>query len=139
MNGRSRSFFDTNVLVYTDDADFPEKQACALALYESCHSRRQAVVSTQVLQEYFVTATRKLGVAADTARRKTELFGRMHLVRPDLEDVLAAVDLHRLHGFAFWDALIVRAALVAGCAVLYSEDLQHGFRIGALEVANPFQ
>jgi len=136
MSGRS--FLDTNVLVYTDDADSPDKQTRALALYDSCHSRRQAVVSTQVLQEYFVTATRKLGVAVDTARRKTELFGRMHLVRSELKDILAAVDLHRLHGFAFWDALIVRAALVAGCAVLFTEDLQHGFRIDGLQVVNPF-
>lgn len=136
MSGRS--FFDTNVLVYTDDLDAPEKRERATALYEACHGRRQAVVSTQVLQEYFVTATRKLGVAAEIARRKAELFGRAHLVRPELQDLLGAVDLHRLHGFSFWDALIVRAALVAACRRLYTEDLQHGRKIDGLEVVNPF-
>jgi predicted nucleic acid-binding protein len=136
MNGRS--FFDTNVLVYTDDQDAPEKRDRATALYEECHGSRQAVVSTQVLQEYFVTVTRKLGVAAEIARRKTELFGRMQLVRPDLQDLLGAVDLHRLHGFSFWDALIVRAALVSACRRLYTEDLQHGRKIDGLEVVNPF-
>lgn len=136
MSGRS--FFDTNVLVYTDDEDAPDKRDRATALYEECHGKRQAVVSTQVLQEYFVTVTRKLGVAAEIARRKTELFGRMHLVRPDLQDLLGAVDLHRLHGFSFWDALVVRAALVSACRRLYTEDLQHGRRIDSLEVVNPF-
>jgi predicted nucleic acid-binding protein len=136
MSGRS--FFDTNVLVYTDDQDAPDKRDRATALYEECHGNRQAVVSTQVLQEYFVTVTRKLGVAAEIARRKTELFGRMHLVRPDLQDLLGAVDLHRLHRFSFWDALIVRAALVSACRRLYTEDLQHGRKIDGLEVVNPF-
>lgn len=96
------------------------------------------MVSTQVLQEYFVTATRKLGVAADLARRKTELFGRLQLVTTGLDDVLAAIDLHRLHGLSFWDALIVRAALAAGCTRLLSEDLQAGRRFDGLEVVNPF-
>ena len=132
------SFIDTNVLVYTDDQDAPEKRDRATALYEECHGSRQAVVSTQVLQEYFVTVTRKLGVAAEIARRKTELFGRMHVVRPDLQDLLGAVDLHRLHGFSFWDALIVRAALVSACRRLYTEDLQPGRKIDGLEVVNPF-
>ena len=136
MSGRS--FFDTNVLVYTDDQDAPEKRDRATALYEECHGSRQAVVSTQVLQEYFVTVTRKLGVAAEIARRKTELFGRMHLVRPGLQDLLGAVDLHRLHGFSFWDALIVRAALVSACRRLYTEDLQPGRKIDGLQVVNPF-
>ena len=53
-------------------------------------------------------------------------------------DVLHAIDLHHRHGFAIWDALIVHAALLAGCRRLYSEDLQTGFTIGNLEVVNPF-
>jgi predicted nucleic acid-binding protein len=56
-----------------------------------------------------------------------------------VEDLLAAVDLHRLHGFSIWDALVIRAALNAGCRVLYSEDLQDGRRIDGLEIVNPFK
>jgi predicted nucleic acid-binding protein len=134
----ARSFFDTNVLVYTDDAGAPEKQARALALLERCRFDRTGVVSTQVLQEYFVTATKKLKVSAEVARRKTELFGRFDLVQIGLEDVLAAIDLHRLHQFSFWDSLIVQAALRAGCSILFSEDLQTGRKIAGLEIVNPF-
>lgn len=133
-----RSFFDSNVLVYTDDARDSVKQARALALYEECHGRGDAVISLQVLQEYFVTATRKLGVDPSLARRKVELFAKMDVVVPQLDDVLSAIDLVRLHSVSFWDALIVRAAQIAQCAQLYSEDMHHGWKVDGLEIANPF-
>lgn len=136
MSGRN--FLDTNVLVYTDDHDAPAKRQAALELVAECRRQRSGVVSTQTLQEYFVTATRKLGVPVDVARRKTELFGQFDLVRIDLADILAAIDFQRLHGFSFWDCLIVRAALNAGCQRLYSEDMQDGRKIQSPEVVNPF-
>lgn len=135
----ARSFFDTNVLVYTDDHDNLEKQRRALDLLETARRTETGVVSTQVLQEYFVAATRKLGVSAEIARRKTELFARLDVVLIDVADVVAAIDLHRLHGVGFWDALIVRAAQEAGCATLYSEDLQHSRSFGGLTIVNPFR
>jgi predicted nucleic acid-binding protein len=134
-----RSFLDTNVLVYTDDDDSPEKKRRALEIYSRCRTQRLGVVSTQVLQEYFVTVTKKLGVDPVKARRKVELFGSLQLVPLQLDDVLGAVDLHRLHSLSFWDALIVRAAMVSGCALLYSEDLQDGWHIDGLRVVNPFR
>ena len=136
MSGRS--FLDSNILAYTDDAGAPDKQARALDLLERCRVERTGVISTQVLQEYFVTATKKLGVPQEVARRKTELFGRFNLVRIGIEDILTAIDLCRLHQFSFWDALIVRAALRGGCSILFSEDLQTGRRIDQMEIVNPF-
>lgn len=133
-----RSFLDTDVLVYTDDLDSPGKQRRALDLVIECQRHRNGVVSIQILQEYFVTATRKLGVTAEIARRKAEIFGGLHVVRPSLEDAVSAIDLHRLHRVSFWDALVVRAALVSGCVRLYSEDLQPGRRFQGLEIVNPF-
>lgn len=136
MSGRS--FLDTNVLAYTDDHDAPRKQAIALELIERARRDASGVLSTQVLQEYFVAATRKLGVPARIARRKVELFARLQLVRLDLDHVLGAIDLHRLHSLSFWDALVLRAAADAGCRSLYTEDLQPGLRIEGVEVVNPF-
>ena len=136
MSGRS--FLDTNVLVYTDDRASTEKQAQALELFVECRRRRNGVVSTQVLQEYFVAATRRLGVTAELARRKAEIFGHLQVVGLDLTDILGAIDLHRLHGISFWDSLVVRAALVSGCSRLYSEDLQAGRKFDGLEIVNPF-
>ena len=72
------------------------------------------------------------------ARRKVELFSRFDVVRLGADDLLGAIDIHRLQGFSIWDALVVRAALVSGCRVLYTEDLQRGRRIDGLEVVNFF-
>lgn len=133
-----RSFFDTNVLVYTDDGDAAEKRRRALDLIARARRGGTGVVSTQSLQEYFVAATRKLDVAATVARRKVELFARLNLVLLDLSDVLAATDLHIVHGLSFWDALIIAAAKRAGCRVVYSEDLHAGASFEGVEIVNPF-
>lgn len=133
-----RSFFDTNVLVYTDDHDAADKQQTALELLARARRQGTGVVSTQVLQEYFAAVTRELDVAATLARRKVELFARYGVVLVDRPDVLSAIDLHIVHGVAFWDALVVAAAQRAGCRVLYSEDLQTGRTFEGLEIVDPF-
>lgn len=133
-----RSFLDSNILVYTDDRTAKKKQAAALDLFEHHRAQSTGVLSTQVLNEYFVAATGKLGVKADLARRKVELFSHLDVVTPSVDDLLAAIDLHRLHKISYWDALIVRAAQQSGCKRLLSEDLQDGRRIGEVEIRNPF-
>jgi predicted nucleic acid-binding protein len=134
-----RSFFDSTILVYTDDHDAPKKQARSLEVVERARLEGRGVVSTQVLQEYFAAATRKLRVPPEIARRKVELFARFDLVLIDLPDILGAIDLHRLHRLAFWDALVLRAAKRAGCGELLSEDLPHGSLIDGVRVVNPFR
>lgn len=135
----SRFFLDTNILVYADDADQPEKQAIALELLARAYAESSGVLSHQVLQEYFVAATRKLGVARPYARRKVELLARLEVVRIDPADILAAIDLQALHAFSFWDALIIQACLLSNCNTLYSEDMQPGFRLGPMQIVNPFK
>ncbi len=133
-----RSFFDTNILVYADDDDTPAKQQLARDLIYEHRRGETGVVSMQVLQEYFVTVTQKLKVDSPAARRKVEILSEFDVVAPDVADILAAIDLHRLHGFSFWDALVVRAAKQAGCRVLLSEDFQDGREIDGVKVLNPF-
>ncbi|PWT98948.1 MAG: twitching motility protein PilT [Terriglobia bacterium] len=132
------AFFDTNILVYADDAARPEKQARAIALFAEHLRRGTAVVSLQVLQEYFAAATRKLGLAAEIAQRKVEILARARVVQFDATDIIAAIELHRLKQLSFWDALIVHAARCAGAAVLYTEDLHTGGVAGGVRVVNPF-
>ena len=126
------------MLVYADDASSPEKQNRAIALLAEHLRRGTAVVSLQVLQEYFVAATRKLGVAPEMAQRKVEILARARVVRFEPGDVIAAIELHRLTRISFWDALIVHAARSAGVQALYSEDLQPGAVLGGVRVVNPF-
>jgi predicted nucleic acid-binding protein len=135
---KERSFIDTNILLYTDDAGAPDKRDCALQLLEAAWNSGNLVLSTQVLQEYFVGATRKLGVPVDTAQRKIDLLGFLEILSVEHKDVLRAIDLQRLHGYSFWDSLIIRMAQKASCAVLMTEDLQHGQVLGNLRIINPF-
>jgi len=121
----ARSFFDTNVLIYADDKDAPAKGRLALELLAEHRRNRTGVVSLQVLQEYFVTATRKLNVEPSIARRKVQLLAEFDVAAPDLSDILAAIDLHRLHNLSFWDALVIRSAKQSGCSVVLSEGMQH--------------
>lgn len=134
-----REFFDTNVLVYSDDHDAPEKQAASLDLIERSRRSNSGVLSTQVLQEYFVTATRKLGVPAVVAREKLSIFSHFEVALISVDDLFGAIDLHRLHEISFWDGLILRSALATGCNVLYTEDMQHGRRFEGLRIVNPFR
>jgi len=134
-----RSFLDSNILVYTDDQRAPDKRSIATDLVRAGVRSRKAVLSNQVLSEYFVSATRKLGVTAEVARRKIVLLSRLNTVMLEVADVLSAIDLHRLHQIAYWDALILRAAARAGCKRVYSEDLQDRQVFGDVEIVNPFK
>jgi len=132
------AFFDTNIIVYTDDTAAPAKQARALSLFAEHWKHEASVVSLQVMQEYFSAATRKLGVTAETAQRKVELMARGRVVQFTGRDVISAIELHRLNRLSFWDAMIVHAARIANASVLYSEDMQHGAILGGVRVENPF-
>lgn len=134
----ARSFIDTHILLYADDRFDPRKHRIAIDLLVDPRRRREAVRSLQVLAEYYVNAVRKLGLDAGVARRRTEQFGRFYVVQPSLELVLAAIDLHRLHGLSFWDAMIAQAASVGSCAVLLSEDFQSGRSLAGVRIVNPF-
>jgi predicted nucleic acid-binding protein len=133
-----RTFFDTNVLLYADDVSAGPKRLRARDCITEAVSNSRAVVSTQVLQEYFAIATKKLRVDAAEARQRVETYASLDVVRIEKELILAAIDLHRLHSLSFWDALIVRAAINGGCSRLWSEDLQHGRVFDGVRIENPF-
>lgn len=135
---KERSFIDTNILIYTDDADNPEKQKTAIQLIESGWHNGNAVLSTQVLQEYFSASTKKLKIPAAKAQRKIELLSHLDIASIVHQDIVRAIELHRLHSFSFWDSLIVITAQKTACAVLYSEDMQDGRKIGGVRIVNPF-
>jgi predicted nucleic acid-binding protein len=132
------AFFDTNVLLYADDNSAPAKKDRAVRLFSDHLRAGTAVVSLQVLQEYYAAATRKLNVPAEIAQRKVELLAHGKVVRFEVSDVVAAIELHRLYRLSFWDSLIVHAARIAGATVLFSEDFSAGSAIGGVRVINPF-
>ena len=134
----NRSFFDTNILVYTDDMEAPAKADRSLGLWQEHRTGGLAVISIQVLQEYFWAATRKLGVEPSVATEKLMLFARADVMSPRADDVVSAARLSVEHKLSFWDAMVVQMAMQADCETLFSEDMQAGRRFAGLEIINPF-
>ena len=137
----SRTFFDTSVLLHMYDDDEPQKKARAIDVFEKAVEDNLVVLSTQVLQEFYVNATRKLAVplSPERAAARVRDFARLPLVRVDEAMILAAIERNRSMSLSFWDSLVVEAALRSGAGRLLTEDLQHGQRIGDLTVENPFR
>jgi len=133
-----RVFLDTNVLVYLYDADTPERQRKARGVLE--RDSVSFVISTQVLQEFYVTVTRKFAksMAEEDVLIAMRRLRELPTVKVDVPMIFEAIELGRRFQLSFWDALIARAALAAGCSRLLTEDLQHQMRIGDLTVENPF-
>lgn len=135
-----RQFIDTNVLVYAHDVTAGDKHSRACTLLEELWDTRQGCLSVQVLQEFFVTSTRKIPKPLDVtaAAQVVGDLAHWHLHAPAAADVLAAIDIHRRTGASFWDAMILRSAKELGCQVLHSEDLNPGQDYEGVRVSNPF-
>ena len=136
-----RSFFDTNILVYMFDLDAPVKKARAQKLLEKETEAGRALLSAQVLQEFYVAVTCKLKVPlhVEAAEEVIHNLAVLPLVEISRSHILAAISRSRRWQVSFWDALILEAAINGGASVLYSEDLQHGQVVEGLTIENPFQ
>jgi predicted nucleic acid-binding protein len=138
--GDERTFVDTNVLVYAYDADGGDKHGTARSLLLDLWDRGTGALSIQVLQEFYLTATRKLPkpLGRRTAREVVETYKAWAVHQPGVDDLVVASELEERHRLSFWDALIIVSAQRSGAQRLLSEDLQHGRRIAGLEIRNPF-
>ncbi len=137
----SGSFFvDTNILVYAHDRGSARKHRVAKELLTTLWDERSGLLSTQVLQEFYVNIRRKAArpVGATVARRLIEDYLSWNVVVNDGAAILRAVDFERRYKISFWDALIVAAANAADATLLYTEDLNHGQTYGVVEACNPF-
>lgn len=133
-----KAFLDANVLVYAQDAATPKKQAVARDLIASLVASADGVISTQVLQEFYVAATRKLSVPPLVAKGVLKTFAVFETVQVTPSLIQEAVDCAILNELSFWDALILAAAASAGCGRVLSEDLNPGQVILGVKVENPF-
>lgn len=133
-------FVDTNVLVYRHDSKDRGKQARADQWIRLLVQRRSARTSFQVLQELYVTLTRKLAPGFDAGEAQ-ELLRDLSVWRPVAVD-LAVMDrswlLQQRYSLSWWDSLIVAAAHVCECPVLLTDDLQHDRLFGEVRAINPF-
>lgn len=134
-------FVDSNVLVYNRDASEPEKQPLARAWLEYLWRHHEGRLSYQVLQEYYVTVTRKLSPGLPRAEAQAEISRLLtwRPVRPDERVLSEAFELGDRCALSFWDALIVSAARSARCSHLLTEDLTDGQDLGGVVVVDPFR
>lgn len=135
------TFVDTNVIAYAHDASEQRRQPIAAAIVDDLWRSREGVLSTQVLSEFYVVATRKFDppLPRREARGLVDTYSAWPVVQVDPPLIVAASALEEQHSLSFWDALIIEAARRAGAGRLLSEDLQHGRRIAGLVIENPFR
>jgi predicted nucleic acid-binding protein len=133
-------FIDTPILVYAHDIHEKQKALAAAAALTDLWANGTGALSTQVLQEFYKTATRKPRPAMSPAEARQVIvdYAEWAVVETTPQLIVSASVLEEQHKISFWDAMIVEAALLSGAVTLLTEDLQHGRCFGGLTVRNPF-
>ncbi len=138
----AKFFLDTNVIIYALEGTPASKSDVAEALILRGIKEGLGIISYQVVQECLNAVTRKARIAlplSDALDFMRDTLGPLCKVFPGSTALFeAALGLHGRYKYSFYDSLIIAAALEAGCALLYSEDLRHGQQIGQLRIENPF-
>jgi predicted nucleic acid-binding protein len=133
-------FVDSNIIVYAHDSSAGSKAERARSLLQELWASGRGCLSIQVLQEVFVTVTRKVPRSLETSRAAQVVadLARWRVHCPQPEDVLEAIEIHRRRRISLWDSLIIQSALRLGCGVVWSEDLSPGRVHSGVLVRNPF-
>jgi predicted nucleic acid-binding protein len=136
-----RQFVDTNILVYAYDETAGAKHEKARSLLVELLRTREGSLSMQVLQEFFVSLTRKIPepFEAVEAARRVAYLAEWNLHVPERSDLFSAIDLHQQLRISFWDAMVINSARRLGCRTLWTEDLNHGQTYAGVTVRNPFR
>ena len=135
----SKIFIDTNILVYTLDAKDSYKQAKARKIMEKVVNLHQPVISTQVINGFYVAATRKLNIDKTLIKTIVHNFKNMEIITSDLQLTENAINISIESQISFWDSLIIAAAEKANCKLIISEDLNSGQKYQGISLINPFQ
>jgi predicted nucleic acid-binding protein len=133
-------FLDTNILVYAYDISSGKKHDIAKNIVADLWNLRTGALSIQVLQELFINITKKIPKPLDikTARDIVRDFLLWEVAGNDGDLMLAAMDVQIKYHYAFWDSLIIAAAIKCGASLLLTEDLNNGQIIEDVVIKNPF-
>ncbi len=134
----AKTFIDTNVFIYANDAGAGRKRRQALDVITHHMSATTGVVSTQVCLEYASVALTKLAQPREKVELQLALMGTMEVVQVDIPIIHAGIQLKSAHSLSLWDAVILASAQAAHCEDLLTEDLAHGQIYGSVRVVNPF-
>lgn len=133
----SKVFIDTNILVYSMDIHDKQKRKKCRDLLRKAHHEMQGVISTQVMQEFYITAVKKLNADPLIVKDILHSMDRFETVTITPEIINDAIDCSIISRISFWDALIVSAAQCARCEKIWTEDLNHGQIIRGVMIENP--
>lgn len=137
---KEKVFVDTNILIYAHDLDAGSKHDIAVSLIKEFWEKGTGILSTQVLQEFYVNVTRKIlkPILPAKARGIIEnyLVWQVEVNKPDT--ILLVSGIEERHLLSFWDSLIVAAARNAKADKILTEDLKHGQRLEGILIENPF-
>ncbi len=134
----SKVFVDTNIFAYSIDKKDQDKQEQARRILKRVVESHQPVISTQVINEFYVVATTKLKADHFIAKNIVHNFRNMEIVAADLDLIEQAIDISAMSRLSYWDSLIVAAAEKANCEFLFSEDLNPGQTYRGVVALNPF-
>jgi len=132
------AFFDTNVLLYMYDRRDAVKRSRAAEAFRQHLQDRTIVISTQVIQEFYVCATTKLSLPASQARELISDLTELRVVTVESKQIQRAAEIAPRFKISFWDALILSAAEAAGTPLLLTEDFSHGHSYLGIRAVNPF-
>ena len=133
-------FVDTNILIYAHDLDAGQRNTLSADILRYLWENRIGIISTQVLQEFYVNVTRKIEnpLPKSKARGIIENYLAWPVELNDAKTVLSASEIEERYTLSFWDALIVASARNAKAEKILTEDLNHGQQIEGILIENPF-
>jgi predicted nucleic acid-binding protein len=141
MNGSpQREFVDTNILIYAHDASTGAKHERARQLLLDLWEAERGALSLQVLQEFYVTVTRKVAKPLDpeSASQIVAALSVWRVHTPGVKDLLSAIAVQRRYQLSFWDAMVIQSAAQLSCGTIWSEDLNPGQVYEGIRCRNPF-
>ena len=134
-------FVDTNVLAYAFDISAGVKHEKAKEIVENCWHSENCIISTQVLEEFFICLTKKIPTPVDsnTVRQIIRDFLKWRTVAIDGDIILEAIDIHERYKYSFWDSMIISSAIEGGANIIFSEDFSNSQIIKGIVIKNPFK
>ncbi len=135
-----KTFIDTNIIIYAYDVTAGEKHKTAGIILADLWNSGLGVISTQVLQEFFVNVVQKIPKPIDKrqAQKIVRDFLKWHVVVNTGDSIIEAIDICLKYEYSFWDSMIIEAAIKGDAAILISEDLQDGQVVDGVTIKNPF-
>jgi predicted nucleic acid-binding protein len=137
---KDKVFLDTNILIYAHDIDAGPKHDLAMSITEKIWEEKNGVISTQVLQEFYVNVTRKIPnpITPVMARGIILNYFSWHVKAIEPHTILLASEIEERHVLSFWDSLIIATASQSNAEKILTEDLNHGQVIEGVLIENPF-